>query len=96
MRRDKTHKICANHYCEITIHTQMLCLVFYPPKICCQNSSLPLVTKEMMLLPSAGSDRAWVWTVLADFADEEPKMEQLAIRLKNAESKRYCLFKIST
>ena len=34
--------------------------------------------------------------VLADFADEEPKMEQLAIRLKNAESKRYCLFKIST
>ena len=49
-----------------------------------------------MLLPSAGSDRAWVWTVLADFADEEPKMEQLAIRLKNAESKQYCLFKIST
>ena len=46
----------------------------------------PLVTKAMKLLPSAGSDRAWVWTVLADFADEEPKMEQLAIRLKNAES----------
>ena len=45
-----------------------------------------LVTKAMKLLPSAGSDRAWVWTVLADFADEEPKMEQLAIRLKNAES----------
>ena len=45
-----------------------------------------LVTKAMKLLPSAGSDRAWVWTVLADFADEEPKMEQLAIRLKNVES----------
>lgn len=40
----------------------------------------------MRLLPSAGSDRAWVWTVLADFADEEPKREQLAIRFKNAES----------
>ena len=60
------------------------------------NFVLSLVTKEMTLLPSAGSDRAWVWTVLADFADEEPKMEQLAIRLKNAESKCYCLFKITT
>ena len=47
---------------------------------------LPAVTKDMKLLPSAGSDRAWVWTVLADFADEEPKREQLAIRFKNAES----------
>lgn len=57
MRRDKTHKICANH----------------------------LLTKEMSLLPCAGSDKAWVWNVLADFADEEPKKEQLAIRFKNAE-----------
>ena len=44
-----------------------------------------LVTKEMTLLSSAGSDRAWVWNVLADFADEEAKKEQLAIRFKNAE-----------
>ena len=44
------------------------------------------VTKEMKLLPSAGSDRAWVWSVLADFADEEAKKEQLAIRFRNAES----------
>ena len=57
MRRDKTHKICANH----------------------------ILTKEMTLLSSAGSDRAWVWNVLADFADEEAKKEQLAIRFKNAE-----------
>lgn len=41
----------------------------------------------MKLLPSAGSDRAWVWSVLADFADEEAKKEQLAIRFRNAESK---------
>ena len=40
----------------------------------------------MSLLPSAGSDRAWVYTVNADFADEEAKVEQLAIRFKNAES----------
>ena len=40
----------------------------------------------MKLTASAGSDRAWVWTVQADFADEEPKAEQLAIRFKNRES----------
>ncbi|XP_064392136.1 ran-specific GTPase-activating protein-like [Halichondria panicea] len=58
MRRDKTHKICANHY----------------------------LTPDMKLMPSAGSDRAFVWNVQADFADEEPKPEQLAIRFKNAEN----------
>ena len=36
-------------------------------------------------MPSAGSDKAWVWTVQADFADEEAKVEQLAIRFKTAE-----------
>ena len=46
-----------------------------------------LVTPDMDLVPSAGSDRAWVYTVNADFADEEAKVEQLAIRFKNAESK---------
>ena len=40
----------------------------------------------MKLQSSAGSDRAWVWTVQADYADEEAKVEQLAIRFKNAES----------
>ena len=45
------------------------------------------VTPDMKLQSSAGSDRAWVWTVQADFADEEAKVEQLAIRFKNAESK---------
>lgn len=41
----------------------------------------------MNLVPSAGSDKAWVYTVNADFADEEAKVEQLAIRFKNPESK---------
>lgn len=44
------------------------------------------VTQEMKLTSSAGSDRAWVWSVQADFADEEAKAEQLAIRFKNVES----------
>ena len=41
----------------------------------------------MKLKPHAASDRAFVWTTLADFADEEAKQELLAIRLKNAEGK---------
>ncbi|XP_063310490.1 ran-specific GTPase-activating protein [Pelobates fuscus] len=58
MRRDKTLKICANHY----------------------------VTPSMELKPNAGSDRAWVWNTYADYADEAPKPELLAIRFLNAEN----------
>lgn len=59
MRRDKTLKICANHF----------------------------ITPWMELKPNCGSDRAWVWSVLADYADEQLKPELLAIRFANAESK---------
>ncbi|CAG5116398.1 unnamed protein product [Candidula unifasciata] len=58
MRRDKTLKICANHY-------------IYP---------------TMELKPNCGSDRAWVWSTTADYADEESKEEVLAIRFANAEN----------
>ncbi|XP_072271792.1 ran-specific GTPase-activating protein isoform X2 [Pyxicephalus adspersus] len=58
MRRDKTLKICANHY----------------------------ITPAMELKPNAGSDRAWVWNTYADYADESPKPELLAIRFLNAEN----------
>ncbi|GAB1607959.1 ran-specific GTPase-activating protein-like [Argonauta hians] len=58
MRRDKTFKICANHY----------------------------ITKNMKLRPSSGSDRAWVWSTLADFADEKTKPELLAIKFANSEN----------
>jgi Ran-binding protein 1 len=58
MRRDKTHKICCNHF----------------------------ITPEIKLVPNVGSDRAWVWSTLADYADEEVKREQLAIRFGNAEN----------
>ncbi|XP_042298094.1 ran-specific GTPase-activating protein isoform X3 [Sceloporus undulatus] len=61
MRRDKTLKICANHY----------------------------ITPLMELKPNAGSDRAWVWNTHADFADESPKPELLAIRFLNAETYSY-------
>ncbi|XP_069684061.1 ran-specific GTPase-activating protein-like [Periplaneta americana] len=60
MRRDKTLKICANHY----------------------------VTPWMELKPNCGSDRAWVYSVPADFADEEVRPELLAIKFANPENAR--------
>ena len=32
----------------------------------------------MELKPNCGSDRAWVWNVSADYADEEPRKEKYA------------------
>lgn len=58
MRRDKTLKICANHY----------------------------ILPQLELKPNCGSDRAWVWSTPAEFADEEPKAELLAIRFANVEN----------
>ncbi|XP_053557875.1 ran-specific GTPase-activating protein [Bombina bombina] len=51
-------------------------------KICANH----LVTPSMELKPNAGSDRAWVWNTYADYADEAPKPELLAIRFLNAEN----------
>ncbi|KAG7480939.1 hypothetical protein MATL_G00061550 [Megalops atlanticus] len=51
-------------------------------KICANHNIVPL----MELKPNAGSDRAWVWNTHADFADEHPKPELLAIRFLNAEN----------
>ena len=45
-----------------------------------------VVTPWMELKPNCDSDRAWVWSVPADFADETPKPELLAARFANAES----------
>ena len=46
-----------------------------------------IVTADMELKPNCGSDKAWVWSVAAEFADEECKSETLAIKFGNAESK---------
>merc|ERR1712241_1586520 len=58
MRREKTLRICANHF----------------------------VRPWMILKPMKGSDRAYIWQVHADFADEETKTEVLAIRFSNPEN----------
>ncbi|KAI0719508.1 RanBP1 domain-containing protein [Cerioporus squamosus] len=58
MRRDKTHKVCANH----------------------------AITSDMRLQPNIGSDRSWVWKVAADYSENPPTAETLAIRFANAEN----------
>jgi Ran GTPase-activating protein (Ran-binding protein) len=40
----------------------------------------------MELKPNCGSDRAWVYSVPADYADEEIRPELLAIKFANPES----------
>jgi hypothetical protein len=40
----------------------------------------------MELKPNCGSDRAWVYSVPADYADEEIRSELLAIKFANPES----------
>lgn len=44
------------------------------------------VSPYMELKQHAMSDRAWLWSVPCDFADEEQKAELLAIRFGNVES----------
>jgi len=51
-------------------------------KVCANH----LVTAEMELSPNVGSDRSWVWSVVADFADGVPTGELLAIRFANSEN----------
>lgn len=58
MRRDKTLRVCANHF----------------------------ITPHMELKPSNGCEKAFVYTVPADFADEILKPECLAIKFANVDS----------
>ncbi|KAJ9057177.1 Ran GTPase binding protein Sbp1 [Entomophthora muscae] len=58
MRREQTHKVCANHY----------------------------ITSDMELKPNVGSERSWVYFVKADYSEEEPTPETLAIRFASAEN----------
>lgn len=51
-------------------------------KICANHK----VSESMELKPSHNSDRAWIWSTPADFADEEPKAELLALRFANTEN----------
>ena len=78
MRRDKTYKVRANHASKRTIRLPFYGRVIYV---------LYSVSSDMRLQPNIGSDRSWVWKVAADYSENPPTSETLAIRFANAESK---------
>ncbi len=77
MRRDKTLKVCANHYGMKT--TRSTWCIFRAYQI--------TVVPDMKLSPNVGSDRSWVWNAAADVSEGEPEPQTLAIRFANSESK---------
>lgn len=58
MRRDKTLKVCANHF----------------------------ITPDIRMNVHCGSDKAFNWSVFADYADELMKQELLAIKFGNPQN----------
>lgn len=75
MRRDKTLKVCANHYS------------MFSPSLLCYTVLTFIVVPDMKLSPNVGSDRSWVWNAAADVSEGEPEAQTLAIRFANSESK---------
>jgi len=51
-------------------------------KVCANH----LISNEMRLQPNVGSDRSWVWKVVADYSEDPPTSETLAIRFANSEN----------
>jgi len=50
-------------------------------KVCANH----LISSDMKLQPNVGSDRSWVWKVAADYSEEPPTSETLAIRFANSD-----------
>jgi len=50
-------------------------------KVCANH----LISPDMKLQPNIGSDRSWVWKVAADYSEDPPTSETLAIRFANAD-----------
>jgi len=51
-------------------------------KLCANHA----ISADMKLQPNVGSDRSWVWKVVADYAEETPSAETLAIRFANSDN----------
>lgn len=79
MRRDKTLKVCANHYSQFENKKRRWVTS-------ADSCLLAPVTPEMALSPNVGSDRSWVYNVAADVSEGAPTAETLAIRFANSES----------
>jgi len=50
-------------------------------KVCANH----LISGDMKLQPNIGSDRSWVWKVAADYSEDPPTAETLAIRFANSD-----------
>ena len=50
-------------------------------KLCANH----IISGDMELKPFPNSDRAWLWTTLADFSEEEAAAETLAVRFRTSE-----------
>jgi Ran-binding protein 1 len=77
MRRDKTLKVCANHYGMLDRAWKKRYEL---------SLTLCVVVPDMKLSPNVGSDRSWVWNAAADVSEGEPEAQTLAIRFANSES----------
>jgi Ran-binding protein 1 len=77
MRRDKTLKVCANHYGMLKEMLRRFAV----------EADTTTVVPDMKLSPNVGSDRSWVWNAAADVSEGEPEAQTLAIRFANSESK---------
>ncbi|OJA15290.1 hypothetical protein AZE42_00922 [Rhizopogon vesiculosus] len=51
-------------------------------KVCANHH----ISAEMRLQPNIGSDRSWVWKVAADYTEDPPTAETLAIRFGSPET----------
>jgi len=51
-------------------------------KVCANH----VISTDMRLQPNIGSDRSWVWKVAADYSEQPPTSETLAIRFANSEN----------
>ena len=93
MRRDKTLKVCANHYgeCHPTPPGSLGSGARGQRREPSWDRMLtvpPAVVPDMKLSPNVGSDRSWVWNAAADVSEGEPEPQTLAIRFANSESTR--------
>lgn len=77
MRRDKTLKVCANHYSKL-----MPCPSIGEFVAHYETAVVP----EMKLSPNVGSDRSWVWNAAADVSEGEAEAVTLAIRFGNSDN----------
>jgi len=51
-------------------------------KVCANH----VISGDMRLQPNVGSDRSWVWKVAADYSEQPPTSETLAIRFANPDN----------